>query len=166
MLYAIGMTMCNMDGCEDPVRALGKCRKHYFRDYYAARKSVPGLKEDLQAAGRAYRADPEHKEQAALRRERYSARLREAAFTAYGGACACCGEGHWEFLVIDHIDGGGRAHRAEIRPDHPSGAGGMYFYRWLKQNDYPPGFQVLCANCNMAKERKTGCPHQREETTP
>ncbi len=26
-------------------------------------------------------------------------------------------------------------------------------------NGYPDGFQVLCANCNMAKDRPGGCPH-------
>lgn len=36
-------------------------------------------------------------------------------------------------------------------------------YKWLVANDFPPGFQVLCANCNMAKDRPGGCPHQWKE---
>lgn len=31
-------------------------------------------------------------------------------------------------------------------------------HRWLEANGYPAGFQVLCANCNMAKQ-SGGCPH-------
>ena len=31
---------------------------------------------------------------------------------------------------------------------------------WLKRNDYPPGFQVLCHNCNWAKHALGRCPHQ------
>jgi len=36
-------------------------------------------------------------------------------------------------------------------------------YKWLVANDFPPGFQVLCANCNMAKDRPGGCPHTWKE---
>lgn len=56
------------------------------------------------------------------------------------------------FLCIDHIDGGGNKHRAEIKGD---------FYRWLIDNNFPPGFQTLCHNCNMAKGLYGRCPHER-----
>lgn len=82
-------------------------------------------------------------------------RLRELVFNAYGGfKCACCGEDEPEFLQMDHIDGGGTKHRNSL-----SSSSG--FYRWLKKNGFPPGFQVLCANCNHAKGRLGICPHQR-----
>lgn len=74
----------------------------------------------------------------------------------YGGKCACCGESEPAFLQIDHIDDDGATHRASL--PH-SGAAGV-IYRWLKQNGWPEGFQVLCANCNMAKSSRAGCPHQ------
>lgn len=32
----------------------------------------------------------------------------------YGGRCVCCGEVVPEFLTVDHINGGGAAHRREI----------------------------------------------------
>lgn len=31
---------------------------------------------------------------------------------------------------------------------------------WLRRNNYPNGFQVLCHNCNMAKGFYGKCPHQ------
>ena len=33
-------------------------------------------------------------------------------------------------------------------------------YIWLKNNNFPEGFQVLCFNCNCGKARNKGiCPH-------
>src|ERR1700743_1698930 len=55
--------------------------------------------------------------------------------------CACCGETAIEFLGIDHIDGGGRLHRSQIK--------GM-LWSWLKRNKFPIGFRVLCHNCNQS----------------
>ena len=81
--------------------------------------------------------------------------IRYAAIDAYGGKCACpgCSETNKAFLCIDHIDGGGNKHRKSI--------GQSNFFRWLRQNNYPPGFQVLCANCNQAKQWCGGvCPHE------
>ena len=35
------------------------------------------------------------------------------------------------------------------------------FYAWLKRNNYPSGFQILCMNCQWGKLRNNGvCPHQ------
>jgi len=60
-----------------------------------------------------------------------------------------------DFLAIDHIEGGGGQHRESI------GKKGTQFYSWLKENGYPPGFQVLCHNCNISKFINGGyCIHQ------
>lgn len=79
---------------------------------------------------------------------------KDAAFAAYGGyECACCGEKEKAFLTIDHVYGGGCKHRKEIGSD---------IYRWLRKNKYPPGFQVLCMNCQWGKKNCNGvCPHQK-----
>lgn len=92
-------------------------------------------------------------------REKYRAKSKELrrqqrlrVFERYGGAsCACCGEGHYEFLTIDHIKGDGAAHRRETNNED--------IYRWLERNDYPPGFRVLCMNCNFALGYHGYCPH-------
>lgn len=87
---------------------------------------------------------------------------RSAALAAYGGKCACCGEYREPFLVIDHVNGDGAEHRRQILKQKAKPPGGFTTYRWLRLNGYPEGFQVLCANCNTAKERGV-CPHQMEE---
>lgn len=74
---------------------------------------------------------------------------------AYGGLkCSCdgCTVTHLEFLTIDHIEGGGRKHRKEVN---------QHVYAWLIKNDFPPGFRVLCMNCNFAKGIYGFCPHER-----
>ncbi len=68
-------------------------------------------------------------------------------------SCACCGESIIEFLVIDHVHGGGGKHRKE-----PSVGGGSAFVDWLIKNSFPIGFRVLCHNCNAAVVSGP-CPH-------
>ena len=60
--------------------------------------------------------------------------------------CANCGLADLKNLTVDHINGGGENHRRR------SGlSGGHSFYVWLKRLNFPPGFQILCFACNMAK---------------
>ena len=84
-------------------------------------------------------------------------RLRAEVLAVYGGKCTCCGETRFEFLAFDHIDGGGNQHRKEQRLI------GHAFTVWLKKNNYPPGFQIHCHNCNVAKGMYGVCPHQSEK---
>lgn len=82
-----------------------------------------------------------------------SRKLREEVITAYGSKCVCCGEDESVFLVLDHINNDGAAHRKEI------GKGGS-MYRWIKRNGFPKDlFQILCWNCNAAKSILGRCPH-------
>ncbi len=92
--------------------------------------------------------------------------LRRDAINAYGGYFCACQDcpyhkgAHDYFLCIDHVGGGGGEHRRAIKKD-----GHSNFYQWLKKNSYPPGFQVLCTCCNMAKERNGGvCPHVKDNS--
>ena len=66
--------------------------------------------------------------------------------------CSCCGETELEFLTINHINGGGVYHRKQL--------GGGNFYRWLKRNNYPEGYNVLCSNCNSSLGYYGYCPHR------
>src|SRR6266850_6520947 len=77
-----------------------------------------------------------------MRRTRLSRTNRTLVLQHYGGACACCGETAFEFLCIDHVNGGGSQHRKSI-------GFGYNFYKWLIDQGFPGGFRVLCHNCNM-----------------
>lgn len=91
-----------------------------------------------------------------IKRKENRQKLKRAAFDAYGGPiCICCGDEHMEFLNIDHINGGGNKHLKEIH---------AHLYQWLKKNNYPSGFQVLCYNCNCSRAHQSDkvCVHQKE----
>lgn len=77
------------------------------------------------------------------------------AIAHYGGRCECCGEAEPKFLALDHKDNDGNKHRKLI--------GNVKIYTWLKKNDWPDNFQILCHNCNMAKAFWKICPHQQGE---
>lgn len=47
-----------------------------------------------------------------------------------------------DVLTLDHINGGGRKQLKET---------GKRLYFWVKNNNYPNGFQVLCFSCQMKK---------------
>lgn len=111
-----------------------------------------------------YAADPTRERElqdrwATANRERINAaaaRRRLEALRRYSTtpepSCACCGEGTLAFLTFEHINGGGRKHR------QLTGGGG--FISWLRKNDYPPGIEVLCMNCNHGRRVNGGvCPH-------
>lgn len=82
--------------------------------------------------------------------------LRVEILRAYGGpepACVCCGEAGLLFLALDHVNGGGGSQRRQL--------GGGGYYAWLRKNNYPEGFRVLCHNCNMGRQLNGGvCPHE------
>jgi hypothetical protein len=100
------------------------------------------------------------KETDARRGKLWRAELKREVIGHYSAgtyACSCCGEFHIEFLVIDHIEGAGNNHRRSINRS------GLGFYRWLRANNYPSGFRVLCHNCNVAYGLYGRCPHQAEK---
>lgn len=99
--------------------------------------------------------DPEYLAHRYTLRVNYYEKLRADVFAGYGGKCACCGESESEFLQLDHVDGGGNVDRKTRAT--------KTLYAAVRREGYPPGFQLLCANCNQAKSRRQGCPHQREK---
>ena|ERR1035441_8343158 len=72
----------------------------------------------------------------------------------YGGKCVCCGESQAPFLTLDHINNDGKRDREAVH----SG----YWWRWVVKQGFPSHLQVLCWNCNMAKQHFGNgvCPHQ------
>lgn len=107
------------------------------------------------ASGREYYHKDWKKQQ--LRREKKHHELKIAALNAYGIICQCCKESEISFLTIDHIYNDG----AKMKKIHGVGHN---FYQWLKNNNYPHGFQVLCMNCNFSKYTNGGaCIHQEKK---
>ena len=99
----------------------------------------------------------------------YRKKVRAETFAAYGGAvCKCCGETEEWFLTLDHINNQGNAHRellAERKSwKNPRKIGGYALYAELRAAGFPPGFQVLCMNCNWGKKVLGVCPHQLTQT--
>ena len=93
----------------------------------------------------------EHKDEYNSRRNERKRKIRLECLKRYSSEeikCVLCGENHVEFLAIDHINGGGNKHRKEI------GGGSDSSYAWLKKNNFPPGFRVLCNNCNFKEHLK------------
>ncbi len=54
-------------------------------------------------------------------------------------------------LTLDHIDGGGRKHMIQL---FGYATGGRPFYRHLKREGWPPGYRVLCMNCQWIARRR------------
>jgi hypothetical protein len=87
--------------------------------------------------------------------------LRASVLDAYGGPvpkCACCHQSQRQFLTIDHVNSGGRAHRRAL--------GTQGVLRELQREGFPPGYRVLCWNCNMAFGAYGVCPHIGHRRAP
>ena len=70
--------------------------------------------------------------------------------------CRCCGENFvLDFLSIDHIDG--RRHL----PKNEAKLSADALVMFLKRNNFPEGYQILCFNCNISKgysKNNNECP--------
>lgn len=72
----------------------------------------------------------------------------------YGQKCTCCGIKEKVFLTVDHVEGGGAAHRKHLN------RGRLYAY--IVRNKFPKEYQILCWNCNWAKHIEGICPHRKK----
>lgn len=78
-------------------------------------------------------------------------KLKLEVFSVYSCGdfkCKHCDETETGVLTVDHVNGDGAEHRREIGLTASCGSN---FYRWLKRNNYPEGFQILCYNCQYRK---------------
>ena len=82
--------------------------------------------------------------------------------------CNCCGiNSHVDFLAIDHIRGredmGSEPELVKL--GYSSKLVGTNLQKWIVDNNFPDGFQVLCQNCNFAKGMKKNnnkCPMENK----
>lgn len=157
----LACSRCHISNPPEGYYANGYC-KPCGRAYYAKwRKDHP--KRNTKTTARYYR---QNRAKILARTRAYGQRLKLAAFSAYGSQCACCGEIEHEFLAIDHINGGrhgtisGHKHRESVAVN-----GGVSWYRWLRNQGFPPGYRVLCHNCNQAYGHFGYCPHITRQKT-
>lgn len=139
--------------CGEPAESgKSKCRKHLDADNNKKRARVAA---GLCCCGGTPRPGFKTCSACSQRYIDYHHRLKIEALTHYSDgkmACACCQERIIQFLTIDHKEGGGKKHLEVI------GQGKLY--AWLAKNHYPPGFQVLCIQCNFGRQINGGvCPH-------
>lgn len=146
-----------------PERSRESHRRASRKSYYAH------LEKNRQYARRYYHAHTEkrivyqkelylkQRDEILTKRKKTAEKLRDAIWDIYGGPiCKCCGETEKRFLSLDHADNNGADHRRREKI-----GSGFALYYWLKRKGYPPGFQVLCMQCNFAKGKCRGiCPHK------
>lgn len=98
-----------------------------------------------------------NREHALSRSKLYIQKVRLQALILYSGNpphCRCCGETEYDFLTIEHINGGGRKHR--------QGKSSQTFHLEIIKENNPDKYEVLCMNCNHAKGIHGICPHQKK----
>lgn len=147
-----------INACGHPERkpcAKGMCASCYQSDYARRwRKANPEKARAKQARYRSRNRERllAYERSQASKRKQAREKLIRIVIDYYGGKCACCGESERIFLTIDHINDDGAEQKRQI---------GSRLYRWLRQNNFPAGFQVLCWNCNSGRARNGGiCPHK------
>lgn len=124
-------------------------QSEYQRDYYANNR------ERLLASAKArYKDDPEYREASNRRGKKHRKKLKDQVIAGYGGICTCCGESNPAFLSVDHVNGGGRKHRASL-------GGGTNLYMDIIKREFPDDMRLLCYNCNLGRAYNDGvCPHE------
>jgi hypothetical protein len=71
----------------------------------------------------------------------------------YGSKCNCCGECDTRFLTLDHVQNDGFEQRKEMSQ--------RQIISDAINSFNPSKYQILCYNCNCAKNANGGiCPHK------
>jgi hypothetical protein len=141
-----------------------ECRISYNRDYSNEYKR--NWRKDNPDKVKVYpeslkRSQQKYKESGRRRQLQNERKMR--CYIAYSGDpphCQCpgCDEYRFEFLSLDHINEDGSSQRDEL------GLNSSWdFYKWVEENNYPEGLQVLCYNCNLSKGFNGYCPHWYED---
>jgi hypothetical protein len=68
--------------------------------------------------------------------------------------CMCCHEKQIELLSMDHKGG-------LVREGKPKRSG-VQLYKYLMSHNMPPGYQILCYNCNAGVGWFGVCPHKKK----
>jgi hypothetical protein len=74
--------------------------------------------------------------------------------THYGTACVCCGKVGLECLSLHHVNRDGAEER---RRD----GGNRANFRRIRDQEFPPDYEVLCGSCHDAISYYGFCPHKQ-----
>lgn len=102
-----------------------------------------------------YKRNPEVKERLNGLEKIRRQKVKLEVLTHYSNGeptCNCCHETALAFLTLDHINNDGHEERKLLN--------GTHMYAYVKRNGFPPRYQVLCWNCNIAKYTSGICPHK------
>jgi hypothetical protein len=125
-----------------------KCIEHN-RKWYASLSPQEKEKQKERMRQRYRNLTPEQHIKERERFRQYRETVKFAIINHYSNGtmkCAKCGYSDIRALCIDHINGGGRKHAIKLRKM------GTNLYPWLIKQNFPIGYQVLCANCNNIKK--------------
>lgn len=138
------------DKRQEYAQKYGELNKERLREY--RKKYWEEHKEERKAYGQEYyqRNKVRLLQKAKKYQEQWYDALKTEVLSHYstGGilACVICGEKRLSCLSIDHINNDGAEHRRRL------GTGGKNFYKWLKEQNFPEGYQTLCMNDQFIKE--------------
>ena len=135
------------------------CKKHNICDRYKNGKCKLCSREDssryheknkIKIRLRQYRYRKDNVEYLKTYDRQYNLNRKITIFNAYGGCkCSICNITDIDVLSVDHINGGGRKQKRELGNISSTG-----LYRWIINNNYPPGYRVLCMNCNFIEKER------------
>jgi len=131
----------------------------YLREWTKTEKGIAYRKRRAEAA-KEWRKNNKERFHATQKRNYQKMRLECLTHYSNPPKCACCGEDNIVFLSIDHVNGDGADQRRKLKKELGYFPGGNNLPYWLKKNNYPEGYQVLCYNCNFAKRQNKECPHK------
>ena len=156
-----GRSVCEKSHCIGTVHARKMCKRHYENwqtQNYNHRHPGNAMKWYWKNRDRLLlerRTSTKNRDYQRDLRARYKLDVLSYYTTDINGkpVCGKCGFDDIRALCLDHINNDGQEHREMMSgKKHGRGSSGNAAYRWIKKNNYPNGFQVLCANCNMIKE--------------
>lgn len=140
---------------ENPEKVIAKVKARYIEKHEEIRAKARTRwwenRDKYIAKNKEFRE--KNKDALSKKQNEYYNSLRLNAINHYSNGtmiCKFCGNNVVHQLCLDHIDGGGTKHR---KLNH--GVRGRSVFSWVKQNGYPPIFQILCYNCNQIKSLPT-----------
>lgn len=123
------------------------CSSNYNKKYH--QQNHEKRNQESRETYRKQMSTPEGKARRAQLHREYCQRTKILVFEHYGGVkCADCGEEDEVVLTVDHVGGGGNQHRKRLKTP------GSRFYQWLRTNNYPNGYEIVCRNCNWRRRMK------------